>query len=66
MGSDRFFPELAELRDDIQPDYIVVAHGTNDWRSNRTREWFQEKSKKFFYALQENYPNAKIFAISPI
>ena len=66
IGSDRFCPELATLTDDINPDYIVVAHGTNDWRTNRTREEFRENSGAFIHTIREQYPNAKIIVISPI
>lgn len=66
IGSDRFCPDLAKLKDDIKPDYIVVAHGTNDWRTNRTREEFREKAGEELRILRENYPEAKMIVISPI
>ena len=66
IGSDRFCPDLAKLKDDITPDYIVVAHGTNDWRTNRTREEFREKAGEELRILRENYPEAKMIVISPI
>lgn len=66
IGSDRFCAELATLTDDIIPDYIVVAHGTNDWRTNRTREAFREESRAFLHTIREQYPITKIIVISPI
>jgi len=66
IGSDRFCPHLGRLKDDVTPDYIVMAHGTNDWRTNRTREEFREKAREELLALQENYPDAKMIVISPI
>lgn len=66
IGSDRFCPDLATLTDGIKPDYIVVAHGTNDWRTNRTREEFREKSGAFLHTIREQYPEAKMIIISPI
>lgn len=66
IGSDRFCPKLATLTDDITPDYIVVAHGTNDWRTNRTREEFRENSGAFIHTIREQYPKAKMIVISPI
>lgn len=66
IGSDRFCPDLAKLKDDITPDYIVMAHGTNDWRTNRTREEFREKAGEELRILRENYPDAKMIVISPI
>jgi len=65
IGAERFFPSLAELRDPIDPDYITVAYGTNDW-SKGDKEAFETKCKDFYSALSKNYPNAKIFAITPI
>ena len=29
IGAERFFPTLAALRDDFEPDYITVAYGTS-------------------------------------
>lgn len=66
IGSDRFCPELATLTDDINPDYIVIAHGTNDWRTNRTREEFRENSGAFIHTVRKQYPEAKMIIISPI
>ena len=60
-----FFPELAEIKDDLNPDYITVAYGTNDW-SKKGRDIFEVNSRKFYQALHKNYPNTPIFAITPI
>ena len=60
-----FFPELANLKDSFIPDYITIAYGTNDW--NRIdEETLKYKSKAFFENIAQNYPNSKIFAITPI
>ena len=65
IGAERFFPALAQLRDDTEPDYITVAYGTNDW-SCIDEASFKENCDAFYGALSMNYPNAKIFAITPI
>lgn len=65
IGGEVFFPTLAGLRDDIEPDIITVAYGTNDW-SHSEREVFDTNSKLFYEALAKNYPNARIFALAPI
>lgn len=65
IGGETFFPALAELKDDFEPDYITVAYGTNDW-SHTSEELFKKNCKAFYTALTKNYPNAKIFAITPI
>ena len=65
IGGEIFFPALALARDDIDPDYITVAYGTNDWSRNN-KERFEKNSKSFYENLSAMYPNAKIFAITPI
>ena len=65
IGGEVFWQELACEPDDVTPDYITVAYGTNDWNS-ASRESMKENSRGFFSALRENYPEAKIFAITPI
>ena len=65
IGGEVFFPTLATLRDDIEPDIITVAYGTNDW-SHSEKEVFDANSKRFCETLAKNYPNAKIFALAPI
>ena len=67
IGGEIFRSELAALKDeDITPDMITVAYGTNDWASGVQKKEFEERSDKFFGALAKNYPDAKIFAIAPI
>ena len=65
IGGEVFFPALAELRDDVDPDYITVAYGTNDW-SKSTRCVFDRDSRLFYEKLSKAYPRAKIFAMSPV
>lgn len=65
IGGERFCPWLAGMRDDIEPDYISVAYGTNHWH-RATSEEFREICETFFDKLIKNYPNAKVFAITPI
>lgn len=65
IGGEIFFPELADAREDFEPDYITVAYGTNDW-SGHSRERFLRCCTAFYRNLNRNYPNAKIFAITPI
>ncbi len=65
IGGDTFSPLLAKETDDFVPDYITVAYGTNDWNSC-PRELFVTRANQFYKTLSENYPNAKIYAITPI
>ena len=64
IGGEIFFPELAAAKDPVDPDYITVAYGTNDW--SRNKQDFYGNCKDFYTNLSQNYPNAKIFAITPI
>ena len=66
IGSDRFCPALAEIAESLDPDYVVISHGTNDWRTNQTREAFRENSRAFIAGIREKYASAKIIVISPI
>lgn len=65
IGGEIFFPALAESREDFDPDYITVAYGTNDW-NRANEEDFKERCHAFYAALSRYYPNAGIFAITPI
>lgn len=65
IGAERFFPALAETREPFEPDYITVAYGTNDWNGSGEEE-FKEKCQAFYATLSRNYPNSRIFAITPI
>ena len=65
IGGEIFFPALALTRDEIEPDYITVAYGTNDWSRNN-KERFEKNCKEFYENLSATYPSAQIFAITPI
>ncbi len=65
IGGDTFFPELAASHEDFVPDFVAVAYGTNDW-SRCTREETEEYCRSFYQSLSQKYPNAKIFALTPI
>lgn len=65
IGGEIFFPELAKLPDEISPNIITVAYGTNDWASGKL-ERFETNSRAFYENLAKLYPNAKIFALAPI
>ena len=65
ISGECYFPPLAETKDDLEPDYITVAYGTNDW-FKKGRDSLQVNSKAFYQALRKNYPNVPIYAITPI
>ncbi len=65
IGGEVFFPELAQCREDFEPKYITVAYGTNDWTGREYTD-FRDRCFRFYAALAKHYPQAKIFAITPI
>ena len=65
IGGEIFVGALSALRDSIVPDYITVAYGTNDW-SKTDRESSRRHAKEFYTNLTQLYPEAKIFALTPI
>ena len=64
IGGEVFQPLLAAAKSDFEPDYISVAYGTNDCGTDK--DTFLKNSYKFYENLSKNYPNSKIFALSPI
>jgi len=66
IGGERFWPDLATMRENFDPDLITVAYGTNDWAHCATREKFVSYTTQFYQNLSALYPNAKIFALTPI
>lgn len=65
IGGEFFCPYLLEKAEELDVKYITVAYGTNDW-SKYQREDFEENCRTFYNRLFELYPNAKIFAVTPI
>lgn len=65
IGGEIFNPSLSDIKNDINPDYITVAYGSNDW-SFCTKEDFTANCKGFYEKVKKNYPDAKLFAITPI
>lgn len=65
IGADRFCPKLAACRDAFEPEYILVAYGTNDW-THLGWEEFQRNCSEFYRLLAEGYPKARILALTPI
>ncbi len=65
IGGEIYFPCLAKTKEDFEPDYVTIAYGSNDW-SKCTKEELTHNCKEFFYNVSGNYPNAKIFVITPI
>ena len=65
IGGERFRPELLDDPDPIIPDVITVGYSTNDWNFITPAE-FEEKCTAFYKKLNQLYPTASIYAISPV
>ena len=65
IGGEIFRPALGQLADDVQPEIITVAYGTNDW-SGVNNEKLERNATGFFEALRANYPNAPIVMLAPV
>lgn len=65
IGAEIFRPDMIDPDMPYDPDIITVAYGTNDW-SGQTRERTVENAKEYFRRLAEVFPNAKIFAVTPL
>lgn len=64
IGAERFFAKLALAKDDMEPDIITVAYGTNDW-SGSTKDEFEQACREFYTNLRHTYPGANILALAP-
>lgn len=65
LGGAVSFPELAQARESFDPDYILVAYGTNDWRKIPLDD-FLIRYRALLTAVGENYPAAQVFLVTPI
>ena len=65
IGGEIFQPWLAATKDEIDPDYITVAYGTNDWSACQP-DVIVRNCIGFYANLAANYPNIPIFAITPV
>lgn len=65
VGSDFFREELGKRKSPVEPDYVIVAYGTNDW-GWIGREDFIRECNGFFNSITKTYPTSKIFAVTPI
>lgn len=65
IGGMIFDPCMADIKNNISPDYITVAYGTNDFVT-KSREEFAENCRNFLMKLSFNYPDADIFVIAPL
>ena len=65
IGGTTSFPEMALAKEPFDPDYIVVAYGSNDW-DRHYADFFTQQYRAMLQNIADNYPNAQVFAITPI
>lgn len=65
IGGEVFCPELASTKENFVPDYVTVAYGTNDCARGNMDD-FINNCKGFLKNVNKNYPNSKVFVITPI
>lgn len=59
------FPEMVQLENSYDPDYVLVAYGSNDW-DRHEEAFFAETYRAMMQTIAQKYPQAQVFAISPI
>ena len=65
IGGTTAFPEMASAKESFQPDYIVVAYGSNDW-DRHDADFFTTQYRAMLQAVADNYPCAQVFVITPV
>ena len=65
IGGAVTFPELARVREGFEPDYVVVAYGTNDWRFITPEDFF-DRYCALLDTIGQYYPTAQVFLLTPI
>ncbi|MBE6555826.1 MAG: SGNH/GDSL hydrolase family protein [Ruminococcaceae bacterium] len=66
IGAEVFRPDALDPRLPFAPDIITVAFGTNDWGAHGSAEEFAALAGEYYRRVASTYPNARIFAITPI
>ena len=59
------FPEMVRLESPYEPDYVLVAYGSNDW-DRHEEDFFVQNYREMMELIAEKYPQAQVFVISPI
>ena len=65
IGGEVFFPQLAKVSKLLNPDYILVSYGSNDWGKKEFDD-FKQRCNEFYSEIANSYPESLIFAVTPI
>jgi len=63
-GGASFCPELLEVTETIDADFVLVAYGTNDWYAYDYAT-IRQKAEAFSRKIKKLYPDTPIYVISP-
>lgn len=66
VGGGFFHESVLDDSIDFDPDFIIVAYGTNDWGRCSSIEQLRSNADGFLKALTKKYPDKPIFGLSPI
>jgi len=65
IGAELFPPQLLLCADNVSPEYVTVAYGTNDW-FRCTREELERACRETFDNVRKSYTSSKVIVITPI
>ena len=65
IGGETFVPELLDSQENLCPELITVAYGTNDW-GRLDPVTLETRCRAFVQKLTRRYPQSRIIAILPI
>lgn len=65
IGGEVYCPKLAEVATGIDPAYVFVAYGVNDWH-RLTQPDFEDRCRRFWQTVCSRYPEAKKFMLTPV
>ncbi len=67
IGGEMFKTDSLPQTSSLDPDYITVAYGTNDWSwSHKTLKECKANAVSYFEKLKNLYPKSRIVYISPL
>jgi len=66
VGGYFFDPLILDQNLPFNPEIITVSYGVNDWNMNFSAQTIKKASSEYFEKLRRFYPDALIFAITPI
>lgn len=61
-----FAEEMIDKNMPFEPDIVIVALGTNDWRRRKSKKEFDECVKRYIDKVAQIHKKAEIFVISPL